>query len=66
MEHIDTLINSSIEKCQTSAHRAKAIAGDLRNNGFDGELVGQLIGELENALQNAHMYQAYINTLVEE
>lgn len=57
----DTLIESSIKNCQTHAHKLKEIAGDLRFNGFDGQLIADLIKEAESALKYAHMYQAYIN-----
>lgn len=66
LEKIDIMIEDAIKKCQTHGHLVKSTAGDLRNNGFDGELCGQLIRECEMALKYAHAYQAYINTLAWE
>lgn len=57
----EVLIEDSIKKCQTHAHLSKSTAGDLRNNGFDGELAAILIRECELTLKYAHLYQAYIN-----
>lgn len=65
-EKIDIMIEDAIKKCQTHGHLIKAKSGDLRQNGFDGELCGELIKECEMALKYASMYQAYINTLVWE
>lgn len=65
-EHIDILIEDAIKKCQTHAHVSKDLAGDLRHNGFDGEVMGDLIKNAELVVKYASMYQAYINTLVSE
>lgn len=61
MNHLENILNDAIEKCQTHAHRAKAYAGHLRNNGFSGSVIADLIFESEQALKYAHLYQAYIN-----
>lgn len=66
VSRIDMLIEDAITKCQTSGHRVKAGAGDLRKNGFDGEIIADLIHECEQALKYAHLYQAYVNTLTME
>lgn len=62
IQKIDTLIEDAIKRCQTHAHRAKSTAGDLRTNGFDGELAGDMIRECEMALKFAHAYQSYVNS----
>lgn len=56
------LEEAAIKNCQTHAYKAKDIAKDLRNNGFDGQLAAELVKELELSLKNAHLYQAYINS----
>ncbi len=63
---IDIMIDDAIKKCQTSAHVAKDLAGDLRRNGFDGQVIADLIEECEKALKFAHAYQSYVNTLTLE
>ncbi len=61
---IDLMIEDAIKKCQTHSYKAKDIAGDLRHNGFDGQVMADLIKQCESALKFAHAYQSYINTLV--
>lgn len=58
---IEILIRAAIKNCQTHSYKAKDIAKDLRNNGFDGYLASDLVKELELALKFAHFFQAYIN-----
>lgn len=65
-DKIDIVIEDAIKKCQTHGHIIKDKAGDLRNNGFDGQICGELIKECESALKYAHLYQAYINSLAWE
>lgn len=63
---IDIMIEDAIKKCQTHAYKAKENAKDLRNNGFEGEVIADLIHECEQALKFAHLYQGYVNTLTLE
>lgn len=63
MSKTNLMIEDAIKKCQTNAYKAKDLAGDLRHNGFDGQIVADLIKQCESALKFAHAYQSYINTL---
>ncbi len=60
-DKIETLKEDAIKKCMTHAHVAKDIAGDLRLNGFDGQVMADLIIECETALKFAHLFQGYNN-----
>lgn len=61
MDKNNHLLQSSIEKCETAAFRARGHAADLRHNGVDGETIGALISECQQALEYAIMFQAYVN-----
>ncbi len=62
-ENILLMVDDAIKKCQTHCHVAKDMAGDLRKNGFDGQVMADLVHECEMALKFAHLYQGYINVV---
>lgn len=65
LEFKTSLLESSIEKCETAAYRARHNAASLRHEGFDGKMLGELISQLQEALEQAYSYQAYMNVLDE-
>jgi hypothetical protein len=58
---LEPVIEATIIKVQTCAHKIKELAGVLRHEGFEGPEMGELRRLAENLLKNVHEYQAYNN-----